>query len=79
MFLDPPYLLENGKNKLYGKSGDLHENFNHKLLTELLKKCKIDYILTYNDCEEIRQLYKDFEIIDVNWSYGMNKSKNLLK
>ena len=75
MFLDPPYLLENGKNKLYGNSGDLHENFNHKLLAELLKKCKIDWILTYNNCEEIRRLYDDFEIIHADWSYSMNKSK----
>lgn len=75
MFLDPPYLLEHGKNKLYGNSGDLHENFNHKLLADLLKTCKIDWILTYNDCEKIRQLYDGFEIIDVNWAYGMNTSK----
>ena len=31
--------------------------------------------MTYNDCEYIRELYKDYEIHDVNWKYGMNKSK----
>ena len=28
-----------------------------------------------NYCEYIKNLYKDYLIIDVNWSYGMNKSK----
>ena len=31
--------------------------------------------MTYNNCEFIRNLYKDFIIIDTQWSYGMNKSK----
>lgn len=32
--------------------------------------------MTYNDCEYIRNLYKDYTIINVVWSYGMNKTKN---
>ena len=31
--------------------------------------------MTYNNCVYIRELYKDFLILDVNWSYGMNKTK----
>jgi len=73
IFLDPPYYLEN-KSKLYGNNGDMHENFNHKLLYDTLKKKKY-WIMTYNNCEFIRNLYKDFTIIEVNWVYGMNKSK----
>ena len=73
MFLDPPYYLEN-KSKLYGKNGDLHQDFNHELLFDLLNTKK-NWIITYNNCEYIRNLYKDFIIIDVNWSYGMNTSK----
>ena len=73
MFLDPPYYLEN-KSKLYGKNGDLHHDFNHELLFDLLNTKK-NWIITYNNCEYIRNLYKDFIIIDVNWSYGMNTSK----
>ena len=74
MFLDPPYYLEN-KSKLYGNNGDLHQDFNHELLFDLLNTKK-NWIITYNNCEYIRNLYKDFIIIDVNWSYGMNKSKS---
>ena len=73
IFLDPPYYLEN-KSKLYGNNGDMHENFNHKLLFDLLNTKK-NWIVTYNNCEYIRNLYKNYIIIDVNWSYGMNSSK----
>jgi len=32
--------------------------------------------MTYNNCEYIKNLYKDYKIIDINWSYGMNKTKD---
>jgi DNA adenine methylase len=73
IFLDPPYYLEK-QSKLYGNNGDMHENFNHDLLYDTLKNKKY-WIMTYNNCEFIRNLYKDFTIIEVNWVYGMNKSK----
>lgn len=73
IFLDPPYYLGD-KSKLYGNNGDLHENFNHKKLSEILKT-KNMWLLCYNDCEFIRKLYKKYEIIEVAWNYGMNKSK----
>ena len=73
LFLDPPYYLEN-KSKLYGNNGDMHEGFNHQLLFDTIKQ-KNNWIITYNNCEYIREMYKDFTIIDVDWSYGMNSSK----
>lgn len=73
IFLDPPYYLEKD-SKLYGEKGDLHANFNHEKLFQIISKKK-NWIMTYNNCEFIRNLYKDFKIIDIVWSYGMNKSK----
>lgn len=73
IFLDPPYYLEK-HSKLYGNNGDMHENFNHKLLYTTIKDKK-NWIMTYNNCEFIQQLYKDFIIIEVDWVYSMNKSK----
>jgi len=73
MFLDPPYYLEK-KSKLYGNNGDLHEQFDHQLLFDKISTKK-NWIMTYNNCEYIRKLYKDFKIVDASWSYGMNKSK----
>ena len=73
LFIDPPYYLEN-KSKLYGNNGDMHEGFNHTSLFELLETKK-NWIVTYNNCEYIRNLYKEYKIVDVNWTYGMNTSK----
>ncbi|MDC0142042.1 DNA adenine methylase [bacterium] len=73
IFLDPPYYLEK-KSKLYGKGGDMHINFDHMQLFNAIKDKK-GWFMTYNDCEFIRDLYKDFIILEENWSYGMNKSK----
>jgi DNA adenine methylase len=73
LFLDPPYYLEK-KSKLYGNNGDMHEHFNHQLLFDLLKGKK-NWLLTYNNCEYIKNMYKDYTILEVNWSYGMNSSK----
>lgn len=73
IFLDPPYYI--GKNsKLYGNNGDMHENFNHEQLHQWVSK-KNNWIMTYNDCEYIKNLYKEFKIIETNWSYSMNKTK----
>ena len=35
IFLDPPYYLEK-QSKLYGNNGDMHENFNHQMLFDLI-------------------------------------------
>jgi len=73
LFLDPPYYLEKN-SRLYGNNGDMHENFNHQELFNLIKT-KNNWIITYNNCDYIKNLYKDYLILDANWSYGMNKTK----
>jgi DNA adenine methylase len=55
--------------------GDMHENFDHEKLFNYISK-KENWIMTYNNCEYIKNLYKDYKIIDINWSYGMNKTKD---
>lgn len=74
LYCDPPYLLSKGKNKLYGDKGSTHQNFNHELLNEILIK-RDRWVLSYNDCDEIREMYKDFEIVKLSWSYGMNSKE----
>ena len=68
LFLDPPYFTA---NKLYGKNGRLHD-FDHEMLASLLKKTKHRFLLTYDDCAEIRQLYKWANIHEWQLQYGMN-------
>ena len=74
IFLDPPYFSAT-KSKLYGKKGDLHTGFNHERLCEILKKTKHTFLLTYDDSEFVRELYKDFYIKEWSLQYGMNNFK----
>jgi len=74
VFVDPPYYLDK-RSKLYGNRGDLHETFDHEGLRRALGGVERDWVLTYNDSPYIRELYKDYDIIDVSWSYGMNATK----
>lgn len=74
IFLDPPYFSAS-KSKLYGKKGDLHTNFDHERLCEHLKNTKHRFLLTYDDSEFIRELYKDFYKLKYTLQYGMNNFK----
>lgn len=71
LFLDPPYYLYN--STLYGKNGDMHEGFDHERLALSIRGKR--WFLTYNDCPYIRNLYREYTILDASWTYGMNKSK----
>lgn len=70
-YLDPPYLIE---SSLYGRKGDAHKHFDHEALAHILKK-REHWILSYNDCDHIRNLYSGFHIITPNWKYGMSTDK----
>ncbi len=70
-YLDPPYLI---KSSLYGKKGDAHKNFDHEGLANILK-VRDQWLLSYNDCKEIRDLYSGFYIKELNWKYGMSNDK----
>lgn len=71
LYLDPPYA--NG-GALYGKKGNTHKDFSHELLAKLLLE-RGNWIMSYNDCELVRRLYKGFKFVKLAWSYGMNSSK----
>lgn len=71
LYCDPPYLID---QKLYGKRGDQHTDFDHKGLAKLLAT-RDGWILSYNDCEEIRDMYTGYRIITPKWTYGMGNSK----
>jgi DNA adenine methylase len=70
-YLDPPYLI---RNNLYGKNGDAHKNFDHAGLAAILKK-REHWILSYNDCNEIRALYSGHRVETPEWKYGMALDK----
>jgi len=72
LYCDPPYLIE---SNLYGQKGDLHKNFNHEDLYDLLDSHH-GWILSYNDCLQIRKMYSKYKIVELDWKYGMGKNKN---
>ena len=68
MYLDPPYWLE---SKLYGEKGDLNfQEKDHLELFKILSKAK-KWILSYNDSAIVRETYRDYQIIPLEWAYGM--------
>lgn len=80
LYLDPPYYI-GGTSKMFAgiypqrNFPIYHNNFNHLLLSEKLKKHKGGFIMSYNDCEEIRSLYSDCKIIKVRWQYTMGQGE----
>ena len=77
LYLDPPYYLEkDGDNKMFkgiypNANIDVHHSgFDHELLRDLLHNHKGGFILSYNNCETIREYYKDFELYYPSWHYS---------
>lgn len=74
IFLDPPYYRDE-KSKLYGKNGSLHVGFDHIRLKNILSKTKHKWLLTYDNSDYIKLLYKDFNQKEVSLIYSMSKIK----
>jgi DNA adenine methylase len=78
-YCDPPYVSTESYYKNTGGFG-LEE---HKLLAKTLGKIKGKFLLSYNDCELVRELYKDFKIVsskEIEYTLGKNahgKSKKV--
>jgi DNA adenine methylase len=78
LYLDPPYFSAQ-KSMLYGNRGNLHKNFDYERFAEAVKSCKHKWLITLDDCQYIRQLFKFAEIAPLKFSYGMrnvNKKSN---
>jgi DNA adenine methylase len=80
LFLDPPY-FKTVKSRLYGVKGDLHTSFDHQRFANNLQICQYRWLLTYDDCPEIRELFSFADISELEVQYGMNnyKQKNAHK
>lgn len=71
LYLDPPYA--NGE-KLYGERGSTQKGFDHEGLATIIKK-RGGWLLSYNDHPKVYKWYEGFKIVNLSWTYGMNKSK----
>ena len=65
LYLDPPYLMEGGpaNNRLYGRNGCDHQNFDHDGLFDLLKD-RGAWLLSYGEHPTIREMYRDFPVVE---------------
>lgn len=65
IYFDPPY---------YAKGSQLYRNFykheDHKLVSENIKKIKTPWLLTYDNCSQIQELYKECQGFDFSLRYS---------
>ena len=71
-FLDPPYIDTTGYK-------DKFTIEDHKKLRDELKNIKGKFLLTINDCDESRKIYKDFNIEEVDVSYSVSRERSARK
>jgi DNA adenine methylase len=76
LYLDPPYPT---KKFYYGWNGNMHKNFDHNALANVLSKRSTTsyWILCYKDCEMIRNLYKQYRIERVSWLHSIQYRKDV--
>ena len=73
-YLDPPYVGTEDYYKM-PKEFNLSE---HENLASILKNIKGKFVLSYNDCEIVRGLYRGFRLKETKVRYSINgKSRGL--
>ena len=82
LYLDPPYYLQqDSDNKMFKGIYPMrnipvhHDSFDHEKLRDLLHNHKGSFVLSYNNCETIRDWYKDFHQVFPKWSYSMGSGE----
>jgi DNA adenine methylase len=72
IFLDPPYKIP---HKLYGKEGNLHEQFNHQRFVENVKECSHKWMITYNQDKDIEEWFSQYHQYPWELQYTMKAAK----
>ena len=70
-YCDPPYSTGCG----YEVTST--EDFAHERLQDVLKNIKGKFLLSYDDSLKIRELYKDFEMVEVQRQKGINNRQGI--
>ena len=85
LYLDPPYYLDkdNDNKMLKGMYPNCnidvhHRGFDHEKLRDLLHNHKGGFILSYNNCETIREYYNDFDLSYPKWHYSYQTGETRL-
>ena len=80
LYCDPPYYLDGDSRMFKGiypqRNFPVHHiGFDHLLLREMLAEHQNGFVLSYNDCSYIRNLYSDCEISEVKWQYTLGQGE----
>lgn len=80
MYCDPPYYLDGDSKMFKGIYPQRnfpvhHANFDHGKLRDLLRAHTGGFVLSYNDCATIRDLYSDCDIREVEWQYTLGQGE----
>lgn len=82
LYLDPPYYLQkDSDNKMFTGIYPMrnipihHDGFNHELLRDLLHQHKGGFVLSYNNCETIREYYSNYKLYYPSWNYSMGNGE----
>ncbi len=69
-YLDPPYFL---KKKCYSSGNFVEDDF--ESMAKILKGVEGKFILSLNDCDAVREIFKDFDFLEVEtlWTAGTAK------
>ena len=82
-YCDPPYILKEDceSSKMFAgiypqRNFPIdHKGFNHDLLHECLSRHKGGFVLSYNNCEKSKNLYKDYALKYPKWQYTMGQGE----
>ena len=79
-YCDPPYYIGESSKMFKGiypmrNIPIHHDGFKHDVLAKLLNKHKGGFILSYNNCDQIKSWYKDFDHYFPVWQYTMGQGE----
>ena len=80
LYCDPPYYIGKDSKMFKGiypmRNIPVHHNgFRHEILRDLLKNHKGGFILSYNNCQTIKEYYKEFQQFFPSWQYTMGQGE----
>lgn len=80
LYCDPPYYLDGDSRMFRGIYPQRnfpvhHKGFDHAMLRDLLHRHRGGFILSYNDCQTVRDWYSDFTIVEVEWQYTLGQGE----
>lgn len=80
LYCDPPYYLDGDSRMFRGIYPQRnfpvhHRGFDHATLRDLLYRHEAGFILSYNDCQTIREWYAPFRILEVEWQYTLGQGE----